>query len=77
MKKVLFMAAVIVASLASCKKDYTCTCTTSTTSSAGTFVGDPEVTVYPKSKKSAARSHCLSSTSSGTGYTSTTTCELK
>ncbi|HEX8516096.1 MAG TPA: hypothetical protein VF868_07840 [Bacteroidia bacterium] len=77
MKKVLFMAAVLVATLASCKKDYTCTCTTTTTSSGGTFVGDPEVTTYPKSKKGAARSHCLSYTTTGTGYTSTTDCDLK
>jgi uncharacterized protein YbaP (TraB family) len=79
MKKVLFMAAVLVATLASCKKDYTCTCTTTTTSSVGgsVHVGDPEVTTYPKSKKGAARAHCLSSTSTGTGYTSTTDCDLK
>jgi hypothetical protein len=77
MKKVLFIAIVAVASLASCKKDRTCTCTTTTVTSAGSFTGDPEVTEYPKSKKGAARAHCLSSTSTSTYGTSTTTCDLK
>lgn len=72
MKKVLFMAAVIVASLASCKKDHTCTCTSS--NSFGT--GDPEVTVYPKSTKGAARSKCLSYTTTSTSGVTTTTCTL-
>jgi hypothetical protein len=77
MKKVLFMAAVIVASLASCKKDHTCTCTTTSSYGGSSVTGDPVVTVYPSSKKAAARSHCLSSTSTSTYGTSTTTCDLK
>jgi hypothetical protein len=77
MKKVLLLAAVVVASLASCKKDHTCTCTTTVTYSGTTVVGDPEVTEYPSSKKSAARAHCLSSTTTSTYGTSTTTCDLK
>jgi hypothetical protein len=77
MKKVLLMAAVIVASLASCKKDHTCTCTTVSTYGGSSTTGDPVVTEYPKSKKSAARSHFLSSTSTYSGVTSTTTCTLK
>jgi hypothetical protein len=77
MKKVLLMAAVVVASLASCKKDHTCTCTSTTTYSGGSFTGDPVVTEYPKSKKAAARSHCLSSTSTDSGSTTTRTCTLK
>jgi hypothetical protein len=77
MKKVLLMAAVIVASLASCKKDHTCTCTTVSSYGGTSTTSDPEVTVYPSSKKSAAMSHCLSSTSTSTYGTSTTTCDLK
>ncbi|MDF2436860.1 MAG: hypothetical protein K0Q95_1236 [Bacteroidota bacterium] len=77
MKKVLFTAAVLVASLASCKKDHTCTCTTTTSGSGVSVTGDPVVTEYPKSKKAAARAHCLSYTTTGNGYTSTTDCDLK
>jgi hypothetical protein len=77
MKKVLFMAAVLVASLASCKKDHTCTCTTTTTGSGISVTGDPVVMEYPKSKKAAARANCLSYTTTGTGYTSETKCDLK
>jgi hypothetical protein len=77
MKKVLFIAIVAVASLASCKKDYTCTCTTTVTNSAGTATGDPQVTEYPKAKKGAARANCLSSTGTEDGTTWTTTCDLK
>ncbi len=73
MKKLLIVAVVAVASLASCKKDYTCTCTTS----AAGFTGTPQVTTYPKAKKSAARANCLSSTETQGGVVYTTTCELK
>ncbi len=73
MKKLLIVASIAIVSLASCKKDYTCTCTTS----GGGFTGTPSVTTYPKAKKSAARANCLSSTDTQSGVTYTTTCELK
>ncbi len=73
MKKGLFFVAVIAASLVSCKKDHTCTCTTS----GGGFTGTPDVTTMPKSTKAAARAHCLSSTWVSGGVTITETCELK
>ena len=69
MKKVIFIAVVAVASLASCKKDHTCTCTDS-----GSSV--PTVVTYTDSKKSDARSQCLSYTqtySSGGGTSRTCT----
>jgi hypothetical protein len=53
MKKVLFIAAVAVASLASCKKDRVCTCTT--TSSSGTTT---TATTYFKAMKGDARLLC-------------------
>ncbi len=55
MKKVLFIAVVAVASLASCKKDRTCTCTT--TFSNGTKT-QTDITDYPKSSKKAAVRNC-------------------
>jgi hypothetical protein len=72
MKKVLFIAVVAVASLASCKKDHTCTCTVT----APGYTGTPNVTTYTKTSKSAARAHCLSSTGTMSGVTYTNTCTL-
>ena len=62
MKKVLFIAAVAIVSLASCKKDRTCTCTTTSTLS-GATAKPATVTDYPKSKKSAAKPACAAGVS--------------
>ncbi len=53
MKKIILFGAVAVfaLSLASCSKDYTCTCTFSSG-------GDPEAFVYPKSSKKNAEEAC-------------------
>ena len=82
MKKVtLFAVAVVALSLASCKKDRTCTCTSTTSG-----VTTTDVTVYHKVSKKNATSHCIgwqnTTTSSGSGFSSTTTsadntCKLK
>lgn len=81
MKKVLFIAVVAVASLASCKKDRTCTCTTTSSG-----VTTTEVTVIHEAKKGDARQMCYgtqtTTTVSGGGASGTsvgddTTCELK
>jgi hypothetical protein len=78
MKKVLFIAVVAVASLASCKKDRVCTCT-STSSLGGTATTN--TVTYTEAKKGDARANCLSKTEAetfgSTSYTVTTTCELK
>ncbi|MDF2436862.1 MAG: hypothetical protein K0Q95_1238 [Bacteroidota bacterium] len=70
MKKVIFIAIVAVASLASCKKDRVCTCTSGGTAYTKTFT---------KAKKADARAACLSTTSASTtgGTSYVTTCELK
>jgi hypothetical protein len=68
MKKVIFIAIVAVASLASCKKDRTCTCTSG---------GYSSVTTYTKAKKGDARAACLSYTVTDVGYSYVVTCELK
>lgn len=70
MKKVIFIAIVAMASLASCKKDRTCTCTTAGSTTAS-------VVTYTKAKKGDARSQCLSyiQTYNG-GAASVVTCTL-
>ncbi|TAL57945.1 MAG: hypothetical protein EPN85_12775 [Bacteroidetes bacterium] len=93
MKKLLFVAAIAVFSLASCKKDTTCTCTTTYTDTEPGYVAEPArtyITTGKKLKKSDAALWCQSSvdTYSHTAYltpptstyytrTSTSTCELK
>jgi hypothetical protein len=54
MKKVLFIAIVAVASLASCKKDRVCTCTVTPTIGTGYIY----TVTYFKSKKGDARQLC-------------------
>lgn len=74
MKKVLLFTAVLAGmSFASCKKDHTCTCTTTANGVAGT----PSVTTFTKSTKSSARANCLSYTEVDNGVTYETTCDLK
>ena len=87
MKKIIILAASFsLLGLASCKKERTCTCTSTYTSSSGNVTTDqPIVTTYKKIKKSDAKDLCSSSTSEST-YTSgsntstsksETKCELK
>jgi hypothetical protein len=68
MKKVIFIAIVAVASLASCKKDRTCTCTGAS--------GYSSVTTYTKAKKADARAACLSYTVTDGTYSYAVTCDL-
>jgi hypothetical protein len=76
MKKIfLFVAVVSAFSLASCKKDRVCTCTTTY---ADGSVGDPYIVTFTDAKKSAAKANCLSTSEtdwSGTG-TQKTKCDL-
>ena len=85
MKKITMIAAVAVLALsfASCKKDRTCNCTSTSTEPG--YTSTPDVTVYMKSKKHDARVYCVSAKYdydyyNGTAMakaTMTTTCELK
>jgi hypothetical protein len=73
MKKITLLAAVVIAaSFASCKKDYTCVCTTSDTSNgyAASYTFD-----LGKIKKKDAKANCdaAGSTWSSIGYS----CEAK
>ena len=75
MKKVLFIAIVAVASLASCKKDHTCTCTDTSTQPG--YTGGTQVFTIVDAKKGDAKKKCITSTQTSGGYTYTSTCELK
>lgn len=76
MKKVLLFGAVVAAfTFASCSKDRTCTCTTTSTVPGSTAVTD--IFTFTKAKKADARYFCMSETSTTGGYTVTKTCELK
>lgn len=78
MKKVLFIAVVAVASLASCKKDRVCTCTETQTytGSSTTYPSSTTVTTYDKAKKGDARAACLSGTTTYTGGQTVRDCSL-
>ena len=74
MKKVLlFVAVVTAASFASCKKDHTCTCTTTYS---GSTITTTDITTFPSSTKKAASANCLSSTSTLGTSTRTQKCDL-
>ena len=73
-KGLLFIAVISAFSFASCKKDQTCTCTSTYN---GVASGTADVTTYPKSTKAAARANCMSSTQVDGTVTTITTCELK
>lgn len=75
MKKSIFvLAGVAMLALASCKKDYTCECTTSvpgfTTESVSVVINDTK-------KKATAECEKGSGTVSLLGITSTTVCKIK
>ena len=75
MKKLLLSVAVISAfSFASCKKDHTCTCTTTHSDGSPT---DTDVRTVIDAKKGDAKKRCIDQTHVSGGYTQTTTCELK
>ncbi|HEX8516095.1 MAG TPA: hypothetical protein VF868_07835 [Bacteroidia bacterium] len=68
MKKVLFLAAVMVASLASCKKDYTCVCKDS---------GQTFATYTIKTTKKKSKDTCKDNEAAWKAYSSTVTCEIQ
>ncbi|MES2285590.1 MAG: hypothetical protein V4547_07870 [Bacteroidota bacterium] len=75
MKKLLLCVAVISAfSFASCKKDRTCTCTSTHTD--GTPASTSVFTAID-AKKSDAKKRCIDRTEVNGTDTETTTCELK
>lgn len=79
MKKAIIFSMVLTAfAVVSCKKDYICGCTTTTTSGSGTVTGSGDTT-FTDITKSDAETKCNSFESSGSfgGYSWDTDCELK
>lgn len=77
MKKVFLLVAVVAAfSFVSCKKDRTCTCTRTVSTSAGS-TSSTSIITYNKTLKKDARLFCLSTTETDNGVTTTEDCELK
>ncbi|MGZ4042137.1 MAG: hypothetical protein ACXVO9_02970 [Bacteroidia bacterium] len=73
MKKVLLIAAVAGLTMVSCKKDYTCTCTES--SSAGGS-SQSQATTIVKATKAQAKANCVSTKVTDNGVTFTNDCKL-
>lgn len=71
MKKVLFVAAVAVLGLSSCKKDYTCSCTSA---SAPAFSKNFP---YSKTTKANAKEACDTQETTYKAYASDVSCEVK
>lgn len=87
MKTITVFACVFLLALSSCKKEYTCTCSSTMSYTSGSFTDirtGSETRVMKKTKKADANLACASevyneSTSGPSGYTykRTTTCVLK
>jgi hypothetical protein len=80
MKKIyLVMAVAAVCTLTSCKKDYVCSCTTSS-NAPGSTTDTHEYTIVG-AKKGDAKKMCIKTTNDntygGVTYTSTSDCKLK
>ncbi|MCA6435228.1 MAG: hypothetical protein ACK5QC_10860 [Bacteroidota bacterium] len=79
MKKITILAVALVAiSFASCKKDRTCSCTTTSTPPTGAaFTSTEEVTIKKVTKGQAKDGECRSYTTQQTAPTSGTKTEVK
>ena len=69
MKKLILPIVLVVVALSGCKKDYTCTCTTTGSST-------PDVYTMPAATKSAAQANCVSTSQTYSGTTVSTDCTL-
>ena len=77
--KTLILSAFVVLALASCKKDYVCSCTNSSTIVGSTSSVTEET--YVKTTKSTAKKACIKTTEDhvlgGLAYTTTSDCKIK
>ena len=79
-KSILFVAAIAAFSFTSFKKDRTCTCINTTTTSGGIVTTSTDITTYKKVKKSEVKSFggCVSTShTSANGTTYQSDCTLK
>lgn len=79
MKKILIIASVAGLAMVSCKKDYVCECTTTSTAPGSTSYTDKSTMVGVSKKTAKANCFKYSSeeTSGGVTYVNTTDCKLK
>ncbi|HQQ94307.1 MAG TPA: hypothetical protein PLQ93_07120 [Bacteroidia bacterium] len=76
MKKVILLLSVVFSLAAtSCKKDYVCSCSISSTQP-GSGAQTYEIT-YTDAKKGDAKRACVKTTQTSGGYTTTQDCKLK
>ncbi len=68
MKKYLYLIGAFLTGLSStsCKKDFTCSCTSTNTNSSDAYVSE---TTIKEATKKAAQANCVSTESEGTTYT--------
>lgn len=71
MKKVFFIFGIVVLSLSSCSKDWTCKCTQ--TGSSGSIIGSTSSTIT--GKKNEVKTSCDANDATGFGYTQD--CEIQ
>jgi len=77
MKKAMIFGTFALLALASCKKDYTCTCTTTAESASGSATTTASTTINDTKKNAEEACDEGDATSSIGGYTSTTECTLQ
>lgn len=74
-KSIILLAAFVALTTASCKKDYVCSCTISSTVPGATaYAFDVNV---KEAKKADAQRACVKMTGTNSGYTITQDCKLK
>lgn len=77
MKKALIFGTFALLGLASCKKDYTCTCTTTAEGPQGTVTSSASATINDTKKNAETSCDEGDATSTAGGYTSTVECTLQ
>jgi hypothetical protein len=75
MKKLAFILALGAICISSCKKSYTCTCTTTTTIG-GSTITTPNVTIIPDATQQQAQTICLAGEVYSQGGSQNTKCHL-
>jgi len=74
-KSILFLGAFVALTMVSCKKDHTCSCTTTSTAPGST--GSTVEIKVTEAKKADVKRMCTKTTSTQGGFTTTQDCQLK
>ena len=76
MKRIMFVLAIGIVGISSCKKDYTCTCTT-TTVIGGSTITTPSVRIIPDATQAQAQTICIAGEVYNQGGSKNTVCSIK